>query len=210
MNAALRERWLKLANELHWQGDPAAVWSALHSYYTEPARAYHNLTHIHACLTELDAAPVPVEDRIALELALWFHDVIYDAKAKDNEAKSSGLFQQFATEAKLSPALIADVACLILITKHDKPPISRDEQWIVDIDLSILGSEPVAFARYEEQIRVEYAWVPHADFCKGRAAVLEHFLDRERLYSTAYFFQRYETQARVNLTDALKYWQGQS
>jgi len=206
MNAALRERWLKLAAEIQWQGEAAALWSALQSHYTEPTRAYHNLTHINACLTELDAAPVPADDRGTLELAIWFHDVIYDAKAKDNEAKSSELFQQFAVEAKISPALITAVARLILITKHDKPPVSMDEQWIVDIDLSILGSEPGAFARYEEQIRVEYAWVTQADFCKGRAAVLEHFLKRERLYTTPYFFQRYEARARVNLTEAIARW----
>lgn len=206
MNAALRERWLKLTAEIQWQGEAADVWSILQTHYTEPCRAYHNLTHIHACLTELDSAPVPAQNRNALELALWFHDVIYDAKAKDNEAKSGELFQQFAVEAKLSSALIADVARLILITKHDKPPVSMDERWIVDIDLSILGSEPGAFARYEEQIRAEYAWVPQADFCKGRAAVLEHFLKRERLYTTPYFFQRYEARARVNLTEAVARW----
>jgi predicted metal-dependent HD superfamily phosphohydrolase len=206
MNAALRERWLKLAAEIHWQSDTAAVWTALHTHYTEPGRAYHNLTHIHACLTELDAAPVPAQDRSALELALWFHDVIYDAKAKDNEAMSSKLFQSFAAEAKLNPALVADVARLILITKHDKPTVAADEQWIVDIDLSILGSDPIAFARYEEQIRLEYAWVPQADFCKGRAAVLEHFQQRERLYTTPYFFQRYEAKARTNLAAAITRW----
>ncbi len=206
MNAALRERWLKLAQSLGWQGDAVAVWERLLAHYTEPVRAYHNLEHIAACLRAFDETMTQGADRKAVELAIWFHDVIYDPQAKDNEPQSAELFANCAREAELPEFLIAEVHRLILITQHKALPQTVEEQLLVDVDLSILGVDQAAFAEYERQIRAEYAWVPEKAFCLGRAAVLEQFLQRERIYHTTYFFQRYETQARENLQAASERW----
>lgn len=206
MNAALRERWLKLARSLAWQGDAVAVWEMLLTRYTEPVRAYHNLQHIGACLNALDEVSTEGVDRQAVELAIWFHDAIYDPKAKDNEEQSAELFSLCAREAALPEMLTAEVVRLILITQHKAIPQTKEEQLLVDIDLSILGADVEAFAEYERQIRAEYAWVPEKDFCKGRAAVLEQFLKHEHIYHTAHFSQRYEAKARDNLEEAIQHW----
>jgi predicted metal-dependent HD superfamily phosphohydrolase len=209
MNAALRERWLRLVQSLGWQGDAVAVWERLLAHYTEPVRAYHNLQHIAACWRAFDEVPTSGVDRKAVELAIWFHDVIYDPQAKDNEAQSAEWFASCAREAELPELLVAEVHRLILITQHKALPQTAEEQLLVDVDLSILGAETEAFAEYERQIRQEYAWVAEADFCKGRAAVLEQFLKRERIYYTEHFFERYEAKARENLRIAVKRWRGE-
>lgn len=206
MNTALRERWLKLAQSLGWQGDAAAVWAVLQTRYAEPVRAYHNLDHIAACLRAFDEAPRDGADGIAVELAIWFHDAIYDPQAKDNEVQSAELFAGMAKLAGLSEALSERVRGLILITQHKAPPQTSEEQLLVDVDLSILGADETAFAEYERQIRSEYAWVLEKDFGLRRAAVLEQFLQREQIYLTAYFFHRYEANARENLRGACERW----
>ncbi|MEB3273276.1 MAG: hypothetical protein ACO4CG_04265 [Prochlorothrix sp.] len=71
--------------------------------------------------------------------------------------------------------------------------------WLLDLDLAILGSDPVAFRRYEQQIRQEYVTIPDDRFQAGRQAVLQHFRQRPWIYGTAYFRQRREAQARINL-----------
>ncbi|HEY1171580.1 MAG TPA: hypothetical protein VGH19_09440 [Verrucomicrobiae bacterium] len=206
MNAALRKRWLKFTRSLGWQGDANAVWEMLLTRYSEPVRAYHNLAHIAACLKAFDETSTEGVDRKAVELAIWFHDAVYDPKAKDNEEQSAELFALCAREAALPELLIAEVVRLILITQHKAIPQMREEKLLVDVDLSILGSDTEAFAEYERQIRKEYAWVAEKDFCHGRAAVLEQFLKRERIYHTDHFFQRYETKARLNLQKAITHW----
>ncbi len=206
MNAALRERWLKLAHSLGWQGDEIAVWERLLAHYSEPVRAYHNLEHITACLRVFDEVPTSGVDRKAVELAIWFHDVIYDPQAKDNEAQSAEWFASCAREAELPELLRAEVHRLILTTQHKALPQTAAEQLLVDVDLSILGAETEAFAEYERQIRQEYAWVANKDFCAGRAAVLEQFLQRQCIYHTGYFFERYELRARENLFMAVNRW----
>jgi predicted metal-dependent HD superfamily phosphohydrolase len=208
MNAALHKRWLTLAQSLNWRGDPNVIWKELHTRYSEPVRAYHNLQHITACLRAFDAVPKEGLDATAVELAIWFHDVIYDPQAKDNEAQSAELFATLVREAGLEAELIARVKGLILITQHKALPQTPEEQLLVDVDLSILGAEEDAFAEYERQIRQEYGWVPEQEFCTGRAAVLGQFLRRKRIFHTLHFYQGFEAAARENLEQAIRRWQG--
>lgn len=207
MNAALHKRWLAMAHSLSWQGDSDAVWKELHTRYSEPQRAYHNLQHIAACLRAFDSAPKEGIDTTAVELAIWFHDVIYDPQAKDNEAQSADLFATLAAKAGLEDRLINGVRGLILITQHKALPQTPEEQLVVDVDLSILGADEDVFAEYERQIRQEYSWVPELEFCAGRAAVLGQFLNRKRIFHTHHFYQGLEVVARENLTDAIRHWQ---
>ena len=45
--------------------------------------------------------------------------------------------------------------------------------------------------------------MPEAIYVMKRKAVLSSFLARTSIYSTAYFRERYETQARINLSAAI-------
>jgi predicted metal-dependent HD superfamily phosphohydrolase len=52
-------------------------------------------------------------------------------------------------------------------------------------------------------VRREYDWVAEAEFRAGRAPILETFLDRFSIFMTPHFQEKYEKQARMNLTASL-------
>ena len=176
--------------------------------YSKPKRAYHNWSHIQACLNELaDFIKWSKTYNVRFSAsriyaALLFHDIIYDSKRKDNEELSAKLAVR-SLRKFYSKKDCLSVGKLILTTKHVKPPNCLEGKLIVDIDLSILGQSRAKFDAYEKAIRKEYAWVPDAAFREGRAKVLQHFLKRKRIYSTPYFFKKYEKRARANLKRSL-------
>ena len=127
--------WQRCAGE---SGDPSPVWATLSQRYGEEHRFYHNLDHIEHCLGELDQAGDQVEDRDAVELAIWFHDLVYEIGAGDNEAQSAALFRQLALPA-LPDTLVDEVCELILATVHTGPARDPAAACMVDIDLSSFG-----------------------------------------------------------------------
>ena len=200
----LAAQWRSLWESLSNIGSESQVFQALRQAYETPPRAYHNLTHIAHCLDEFQSARHLASNPQALEWALWFHDSIYDSKAKDNEQQSAELAARTAVEAGLPSAFTELATRLILATKHTTSPEPGDETLITDIDLAILGQPPNRFDEYEHQIREEYDWVDHAAFAHGRSAVLASFLARPTIYQTEWFQEKYEEQARKNIARALE------
>jgi len=172
--------------------------------YAEPHRAYHDLAHVLDCLDELDAARSIADDPDAVEMAIWFHDAIYDPGSADNEDRSARLAADRLAGAGMGSDFIGRVAALIAATRHDRPAEGGDAGLLCDVDLAILGKDPARFDRYEAAIGKEYAWVPPEVFAARRAAVLASFLARDSIYATAAFRERYERRARENLERSLR------
>jgi predicted metal-dependent HD superfamily phosphohydrolase len=204
VTGASPERWAKLWREIGANDDGLAVYHELVALYSKPHRHYHNLQHIADCLNEFDSARVLARQPLAVELAIWFHDAIYNTRASDNEEKSAELAKRRLSEAVGSNGLSDAVAALVMATKSHDPSMHPDAPLMVDIDLSILGQPAERFWRYEAQIRGEYDWVPEAIFAAKRTEILERFLARERIYSTKHFFDRYDQQARANLESSVQ------
>lgn len=200
--SALQKRWNRVAAPL--LPNQQATWQQLASHYSEPHRHYHTLDHVAACLNWLDQYHHLAEDPLCLELALWAHDVIYDPRASDNEARSADWFAQHFADSDLTDQQRARVHELILATIHPHPPTDPDMALLQDIDLSILGADAELYDRYEGWIRQEYDFVPEAAFRKGRSAVLQSFLDQEVIYHTAEARERLELRAGENLSRALE------
>ena len=137
-------------------------------------------------------------------MALWFHDAIYDIGRSDNEQRSADWARAVLLETGVDPASAQRVHALIMVTRHDCAPGSADAQVLLDIDLAILGQPAHVFARYESQIADEFAEVPLAQRRVRRSAILQHFLDRPRIYHTQLFHDLYEAQARANLEGSIK------
>jgi predicted metal-dependent HD superfamily phosphohydrolase len=199
MNTALANRWNSLWVRLGAKGDGKVVWQALADRYNERHRRYHNLDHVAHCLSEFDLAHHLSQKPDAIEVAIFFHDAIYDPRAKDNEQRSADMACEVLSAAGLDHEFTGRIAILTLDTKHMGAVTTSDGQLLVDVDLAILGQARERFAEYERQIRAEYAWVPEADFKSGRAAILQRFLDRPAIYGTEFFRSRYEETARSNL-----------
>ncbi len=196
-------RWNALVERLSGNLPPIGAFGRIVAAYSEPRRHYHTLDHVEQCLADFDAVRGLCEAPDEVEYAIWLHDVVYDPHASDNEEQSSHLAAEILLASGCLAAKARRIEELILITRHDRPPPTRDAQLIVDIDLAILGQPPAVFDIYEQNIRAEYSWLPAEAYRVGRAKILRGFLDRTPIYATARFEERYGRQARENLLRAL-------
>lgn len=171
--------------------------------YDEGSRYYHNAEHIRECLAYFDRVRDQAQHPERVELAIWFHDAVYDVTRPDNEARSAVLARVLASNAGIAPVETEAIAALVLSTRHDADVLGHDARCLSDIDLSILGASPERYARYERDIRREFAIVPEELYRRGRRRVLEKFLERMAIYETPYFSERLEHQARENLARAI-------
>jgi predicted metal-dependent HD superfamily phosphohydrolase len=167
--------------------------------------------HLGECFEVLDGVRDEAERPGEVELALWFHDAIYDTKRHDNEQRSAEWARSIAEQAGLDRRVGERIAELIMATRHDAEPVGADACVLVDVDLSILGAEPGRFDEYERQVREEYRWVPAPVFRRERRKILRRLLARPVLYNTARMRESHERRARANLERSLarlKPWAG--
>ncbi len=203
----LYARWRELCAP--WANDPARVeslWEQLRAHYCEPRRAYHNLAHIAALLQLADRERQQLRHPSVVEFAIWFHDLVYDTRAEDNEQRSAQqarlALQSLAVDAD---SIAAVEQCILATQRHQAPPSAPpDLPLFLDFDLSILGAPAPVYRRYSRAIRAEYAWVPDAGYRKGRASVLRRFAERPALYFTPQMAARFEAAARRNIETELR------
>lgn len=183
--------------------DPAAAEpqrAALALAYGEPHRAYHRLPHVAHVLAELEA--VPLRDP-AVEWAAWYHDAVYVAGRRDNEARSAALAREALGALGLAP-LAPRVAALVLATRdHRCDPADAPAALFLDADLAILGAAPEAYLAYAAAVRAEHRGVPARLFVRGRRRFLATCLEQP-VFRTAHFRARYEARARENLAAELE------
>ena len=181
--------------------DGARVYADLASRLGAPGRRFHNLSHIDDCLQRLDEVAPHLDDRDAVELALWFHDAVYEPGNPDNERRSAELF--LAQSAGARPLFRRRVAALILTTRRNRTPRSNDCKFIDDIDLAGFGASWDEFMRNGKLLRREFAGQSDADYNRGLAGFLGSLRRRPRFFRTDWFAERLETQARSNLERVL-------
>ena len=196
-------RWHEMWRELGAASPDPKLHGELTARYSEPHRKYHTLQHLEECFEKFADVRALAGHPAEIELALWFHDAIYDVKRRDNEKKSADWARASALAAGASAEACNRVHALIMATRHKAVPRGTDAEILVDVDLSILGAAPERFDQYERQVREEYAWVPDFLFRRERRAILKDFLARPRIFSSAHFRGRYEQQARSNLERSL-------
>ena len=196
------ERWNGLLSTLGLPED-AATFAALDAAYREPHRHYHTTRHIDDCLEKFDGLRNGAEQPGAIELALWFHDAIYLPYGSGNEEKSAEWALRFLRGAGAGDVLGLRVHGLIMATRHDAVANDGDTAILIDVDLSILGSERERYDAFEKEIRREYRWVPRPLYRRERRRILASFLQRERIFLTADFHRRFEALARDNIERAI-------
>ena len=203
MGKDLRDRWEDLWQKLDVRTAPQSTFDELIEAYASPDRFYHTFVHIEDCLSIFDQAKSLAVHPEEVELALWFHDAVYDPKRSDNEQKSAEWAEGVIKQSGGSNDSAERVSYSILATRHQQEVTGADAQLMVDVDLSILGREPDIFWSYEENIRKEYSWVPEELFRRKRMEILSRFLEHQHIYYHRQYREMFEEKARANLKRAI-------
>jgi predicted metal-dependent HD superfamily phosphohydrolase len=202
-------RWYTLLQFLGIEEDKIEKYFAqIVEAYSAKYRFYHTLEHIYNILVVIETLQHKTKKIVAIQLAAWFHDVIYETQAQDNEEKSVEYARELLQYEGISNNLIDTVSCLILDTKHHQSDFDNIEsQILLDADLAILGANPGEYQKYARLIRQEYIWVSDSDYTAGRTKVLKKFLQRGRIYLTEEIFNSLELSARNNIKAEIQFLQ---
>lgn len=170
----------------------------------EDHRKYHSRTHLLSVLEALDLLSEPAAPARPAALAAWFHDAVYEGIAGQDEEQSARLAEDRLAVAGLPGAEIDEVARLVRLTStHSPEPGDHAGALLCDADLSILGAEPAAYARYLDAVRKDYAHVGDAAFAAGRAAVVRRLLALDPLFHSERAKGLWLEAARRNLAAEL-------
>jgi predicted metal-dependent HD superfamily phosphohydrolase len=172
--------------------------------WRQPDRHYHDVEHLTEVLAAVDALAELAADPVAVRLAAWFHDAVYDRRPGDDEEASAVLAGQVLTRLGVPQGRVTQVIRLVRLTvRHDPVPDDPDGLVLCDADLAILAAPAPRYARYVAAVRQEYAHVPDEAFQAGRAEVLDR-LAAGPLFRTPPGRRRWEDAARANLAAELE------
>ncbi|KYG66983.1 hypothetical protein AZI86_08145 [Bdellovibrio bacteriovorus] len=169
--------------------------------YQESSRHYHNLEHIQNCLWELDQLQEPGIDKVSIELAIWYHDVIYSQLSKTNELKSAKKLKETLGRFK-SKVSLDDAYQMIVASPKNGHELTKTAKYFMDIDFSILGQRELEYMAYKQNVRLEYHLIPTLMYNFKRKAFLKSILKRG-VFLTKEFRDRYEEQAIKNIKSEL-------
>ncbi len=175
-------------------------WQELIEKYQEPHRTYHGIQHIIELFATWESINYRVEDYNTVAFSIFYHDIIYDPTSTENEAKSANFFK-----AKIGKSVYPKaekVVAQILATKKHRLSFDADTNFLLDLDLAVLGQRPEQYVKYCKAIRQEYSMYPEDVYIAGREQVLKAFIQRDRIYHTDAFFALLELGARENM-----YWE---
>lgn len=196
----LKNVWNSLAME--YTGDSQLtmkLWEELHTSYSEKNRAYHNLDHLMYMIDKAGPFRDQVMDIDTVMFSVFYHDIVYNVRRKDNEQRSADMAGDRLVELEVPASMVAKCQQQILATRSHESNTDEDTNFLVDLDLSILGDVRDVYSAYIGKIRSEYSIYPGFMYRKGRRAVLNHFLQQDRIFKTKEFHDLYEPQARENL-----------
>ncbi len=202
---SLKERFYQVLG--HWFDDETFIWELwkeLSENYAQSFRKYHNFNHLWELFNYFDTNQDELEHPNEVAYAIFYHDIVYSIWSKKNELNSAELATEILLTTELDDKPIERVFNLIMVTKDHTPSKNKDEKWMVDFDIAILGQPWETYIQYTKHIREEYASVPNFMYRKGRRKVLKHFLNKNRIYQTDIFYKLYEMNARNNLKKELE------
>lgn len=171
-------------------------YQVIKQFYSYPKRYYHTLEgHICDCLQTL--ATTEKAESVELATALIFHDIIFD-----NVTRSEEIAGNLLRIVGKDEEFIANVQALIQVTDYNTTPETLAQQYMLDIDMTILSADRNKFAEYNDAIRQEYKDVCREVYAFGRRKILKEFLNKESIYYTAQFKQ-FNDKAKDNLAWAI-------
>lgn len=201
----------------------AELGESLLQAWEQPHRAYHHSGHLSQMLSDLDrlyahrsqAGSTP----LALILAAWFHDAVYEGAPGEDERRSEQLastsLEPLVTAGLLTEQELQMVSLLVRATATHELPESADLpagyeptdiQLFLDADMAILAADSARYRRYLRGVRSEYAHFDDEAFRIGRTTFLRSILGRERIFLSEEALKLWEEHARANLCTELSEW----
>ena len=226
LRVPLRERPNKIRPRLMRAWDSllpghTALGEDLLERYEQPHRKYHTSVHLSEMLTALKTLYKRHHTATprAVLLAAWFHDAVYEANPGDDEAASADLARTaltpLASTGSLTNREVTAIAHLIELTashqladgieEYTSGALTRaDAAFFLDADLAILAADSPRYTRYVAGVRAEYAHYAPDAFTRGRAAILQGFLNRTTIYASDTAHLLWDAPARLNLRTELE------
>ena len=206
-----------------FQQQVAELGESLLQAWEQPHRAYHHSGHLSQMLTDLDrlyAYRTQGSTPLALVLAAWFHDAVYEGAPGEDERRSEQLanisLEPLVTAGLLSGDELQMVSLLVRATATHKLPESADLpagyepadiQFFLDADMAILAADSARYRRYLRGVRSEYSHFDDEAFRAGRTTFLRSTLRRERIFLSEEGLQLWEEPAQANLRAELSEWE---
>ena len=226
LRVPLRERPNKIRPRLMRAWDSllpghTALGENLLARYEQPHRKYHTSVHLSEMLTALKTLYKRHHTATprAVLLAAWFHDAVYEANPGEDEAASADLARTaltpLASTGSLTNREVTAIAHLIELTashqladgieEYTSGALTRaDAAFFLDADLAILAADSPRYTRYVAGVRAEYAHYTPDAFTRGRAAILQGFLNRTTIYASDTAHLLWDAPARLNLRTELE------
>ena len=205
-----------------FQQQVAELGESLLQAWEHPHRAYHHSGHLSQMLTDLDrlyAHRTQGSTLLALVLAAWFHDAVYEGAPGEDERRSEQLantsLEPLVTAGLLSGDELQMVSLLVRATAtHELPEPAdlpagyepADIQFFLDADMAILAADSTRYRRYLRGVRSEYSHFDDEAFRAGRTTFLRSILGRKRIFLSEQALQLWEEPARANLQAELSEW----
>lgn len=200
----------------------AELGESLLQAWEQPHRAYHHSGHLSQMLTDLDrlyAHRTQGSTPLALILAAWFHDAVYEGAPGEDERRSEQLantsLEPLVTAGLLTGHELQMVRLLVHATATHELPESADLpagyepadiQFFLDADMAILAAEPARYRRYLRGVRSEYSHFADEAFRTGRTTFLRSILERGRIFLSEEGLQLWEEPTQANLQAELSEW----
>jgi predicted metal-dependent HD superfamily phosphohydrolase len=198
----LRQQWNHDMSALGAPGQVAdRVLSDIVARHNENHRRYHTQRHLAAMFELLERLAPQLAYGAPARLAVWWHDLVYEPRARDNEERSASIAAQRLETLGASASAAAETQELIRRSaRHWDGESAGEGDYFLDADVAVLGADPTEYDAYALGIREEYAWAPEDQYRAGRLAFLDWALARPSLFRTKPFAAEFEAAARANMS----------
>lgn len=209
VDSDLSLRFTSIYNKLGLTWNAQQLFRDIYFRYLDNNLPYHNWEHIKAGINMIYYHRDDLDNPELVAMARFFHDIIYTIGEKNNELLSAKLAQSILESHGMTEHNTRTIRNLISATEHkNSGNYTMDQQYLMDIDMSILASDPATYDRYAQSIRIEYSQYPDDIYIPGRIDVLQKFLQKP-IFHTADFAQL-ESIARTNIEREISILQAKS
>lgn len=148
---------------------PAGI-ERLQYSWNEPHRFYHTEKHLSFLIDKIEHSSLSEEEKDKLRLTAFFHDVVYDPTAQDNEERSAEMLREITRHP-----VTEEVTAMILDTKTHQAQTELSRQF-VEWDMAVVAESDFSqLMAWERGVFKEFQFVDYSMYKMGRLALLDEW-----------------------------------